>query len=99
MTIALDTLPAEDFEALVGQVLQAEAGATRFALEVERVERSEYAGTRPLPGFSVFLRSAPQAGPGQGMVRLHHPRHGALDLFMTILGRDANGGRYEILFN
>lgn len=99
MAIGLEQLAAEDFETLLGRKLAAESGEARFELEVERVERSPYPSTRAQAPFSVFLRSPPQWQLGQGMVRLHHPVHGELDLFMTIIGRDALGGRHEILFN
>jgi hypothetical protein len=99
MTISLRELPAEDFEALLGQALQACAQSQAFSLQVEAVERSPHPTGREIPGFSVFLRSAPGASLEQGIVCLTHPAHGDLELFMTVIGRDARGTRYEIVFN
>ena len=98
MTISLDQLPAEDFESLVGSVLPVQVGEHALQFEVEAVERSRYPTGRPIPGFSLYLRCAGPA-PGQGVVRIQHPAHGELDIFVTPIGRDARGTRYEAVFN
>jgi hypothetical protein len=97
--IELHELPADDFEALVSQTLPARAGERALELKVDSVWRSPYPTGRPIPGFSVFLRGPLAAPLAQGIVTLSHPRHGELDLFMTPIGRDAQGFRYEIVFN
>ena len=97
--IALHELPADDFETLVSQTLPAHVGERALELKVESVWRSPYPTGRSIPGFSVFLRG-PLATPlAQGLVTLTHPQHGELELFMTPIGRDAQGLRYEIVFN
>ena len=99
MTIALNELPAEDFELLQQQPLEARAGERTLTLTLESVWRSPYPTGRAIPGFSLFLRG-PLATPlSQGIVTLAHPRHGELELFMTPIGRDAQGYRYEVVFN
>lgn len=99
MGMTLDRIPADDFEALLGQSLQVRADAQALEMTVDGVERSPFPTARPIPGFSVVLRSARQPPLGQGIVVLTHPRHGELELFMTPIGRDAQGIRYEIVFN
>lgn len=99
MGIALDELPAEDFEALVQQTLSARAGAHEVALTLDGVWRSPYPTGRAIPGFSLLLRGPPERPLTQGIVTLNHPRHGDLELFLTPIGRDAGGCRYEIVFN
>lgn len=99
MSIALDHLPAEDFDTLVGQPLPARLADGQLELVVESVWRSPYPTARPLPGFSLFLRGPLQTPLGQGAIGLLHPQHGELVLFMTPVGRDARGYRYEIVFN
>jgi len=47
----------------------------------------------------VILLAAHELLLPQGIYRLHHPTHGALDLFMAPIGPDARGMRYEIIFN
>ena len=99
MTIALHELPAEDFEGLLQQSLAARAGERSFPLTVDSVWRSPYPTGRPIPGFSLFLRGPSDLKLAQGLVTLTHPTHGELQLFMTPIGRDAAGYRYEIVFN
>ena len=99
MSIALDQLPAEDFDALVGQPLVARLADGQVDLVLESVWRSPYPTGRSLPGFSLFLRGPPQTPLGQGTIGLQHPQHGELVLFMTPIGRDAHGLRYEVVFN
>lgn len=99
MSKALNEIPAEDFEPLLGQDLVCRAGDAALALQLEQVWRSPYPTGRELPGFSLFLRGPAQPSLGQGMVALAHPQLGELSLFMTPIGRDAQGMRYEIVFN
>jgi hypothetical protein len=99
MSIALNELPAEDFESLLRQPLPARAGHTPLQLVVEQVWRSPYPTGRDIPGFSLFLRGPAEPRLAQGIVTLTHPVHGDLDLFMTPVGRDAAGMRYEVVFN
>lgn len=99
MTIALNELPAEDFDALVQQPLAARSGERELQLTLESVWRSPYPTGRAIPGFSLFLRGPRELPLAQGLVTLVHPAHGPLELFMTPIARDAQGFRYEIVFN
>lgn len=99
MTIPLNELPADDFETLLQRPLPARAGERELELVVDSVWRSPYPTGRDIPGFSVFLRGPREAGLAQGVIVLTHPVHGDLELFITPVGRDAAGTRYEIVFN
>lgn len=99
MTIALNELPADDFDALVQQPISARAGEHALTLTLESVWRSPYPTGRAIPGFSLFLRGPLEVKLNQGIITLTHPAHGDLELFMTPIGRDAQGCRYEIVFN
>lgn len=99
MTIALNELPAEDFEALLQQPLAARFADRALTLTVESVWRSPYPTGRAIPGFSLFLRGPREPRLAQGIVTLQHPVHGPLELFMTPIGSDVHGLRYEIVFN
>lgn len=99
MTIALNELPAEDFESLLQQPLQARFAEQELSLTVESVWRSPYPTGRQIPGFSVFLRGPREPRLQQGIVTLQHPVHGPLELFMTPIGSDVQGIRYEIVLN
>lgn len=97
--VALNELPAEDFEALVGQDVTLAWDDGSLDCRVESVWRSAHPTGRKLPGFSVFLRGSTDTALNQGVYTLTHPVHGDLDLFLTPVARDAQGMRYEIVFN
>jgi hypothetical protein len=99
MTIPLNELPAEDFDALVQQPIAVRADGRELTLTLESVWRSPYPTGRDIPGFSLFLRGPVEQRLAQGIVTLVHPVHGELDLFMTPLSRDRAGMRYEVVFN
>lgn len=99
MTIALNELPAEDFESLQEQSLPARFADIEVTLTLESVWRSPYPTGRAIPGFSLFLRGPREPRLTQGIVTLQHPVHGPLELFMTPIGSDMHGLRYEIVFN
>jgi len=99
MSKPLNEIPAEDFDALVGKTIACGAGDAHVDLLLEQVWRSPYPTGRDLPGFSLYLRGSVEYPLTQGIIELPHPQHGALQLFMTPIGRDAQGLRYEIVFN
>ena len=99
MSISLERLGVDDFAPLVGTDLPAEAEGARLPLRLEAATPSPYPTSRPVPGFSLQLRGPAQTPWQQGMLRLEHPVHGALELFFTPLRRDARGVVYEIVFN
>jgi hypothetical protein len=99
MSKLLNEIPAEDFDALVGQAIACRVDSTSVELQLEQVWRSPYPTGRELPGFSLYLRGSAEQPLTQGIIELPHPQHGTLQLFMTPIGRDAQGLRYEIVFN
>ncbi|MFB9066958.1 DUF6916 family protein [Pseudofulvimonas gallinarii] len=96
---ALHELPAEDFEALVDQTVVLSWDSGSLDCRVESVWRSPYPTGRALPGFSVFLRGPGDRQLRQGVYTLSHASLGELDLFLTPIALDAEGMRYEIVFN
>ncbi len=96
---ALNELPADDFEALVDQTVTLSWDTGGLDCRVESVWRSPYPTGRNLPGFSVFLRGPADRPLEQGVYSVRHPSHGELHLFLTPVARDAQGMRYEIVFN
>ncbi|MCG6118725.1 MAG: hypothetical protein MEQ07_11130 [Aquimonas sp.] len=99
MSTPLDQIPAEDFAALVGQGLPAQAAEQRFELHIQSVDVSPHPSGRSLPGFAVQLRAPAGLELGQGVFAIEHPRHGALEVFMTPIRRDPSGLLYEAVFN
>lgn len=99
MNTELHRLVAEDFEPLTGTTLRADTAEREIDLVLEEVVRSPYPTARSSPGFSLLLRGGHQDAFGQGILRLRHPSHGVLELFVTPIGRDVRGIRYEIIFN
>ncbi len=94
----LDILTAAEFEPLLGQSLSLEFGNDTHALELAEVRAIQNPSPRAAP-FALLLRGPRDNALPQGMYRLHHPAHGAIDLFMVPLGPDARGLCYEIIFN
>lgn len=99
MSTPLDQIPAEDFIALVGQTLPAEAADHSFELSVESAELSPHPTGRTLPGFAAQLRGPAGLELGQGVYAIEHPQHGRLEVFMTPIRRDASGMLLEAVFN
>lgn len=96
----LDTLCAEDFEALRGQTLNLDAGQTVLAVEVAEVRRLNSPSPRATAPFAVvFLHPQAKGFVPQGIYRLDMPGRGAADLFVVPVGPDASGMRYEAVFN
>lgn len=97
----LDTLTAEDFEALHGHTVEVRFGETTQPAEVVEINRRE-AGDEPgdREPFSVVLESGDnEKFWPQGVHVLVHPEHGDLTLFMVPLGPGDGGMRYEIVIN
>ena len=99
MSIDLTRVTLEDFQPLAGTALSVRAGDVQQALQLESVQPSPYPTGRDLSGFSLYLRGDSATAMAQGIVSLQHPALGPLELFMTPIGRDARGMRYEIIFN
>ncbi len=99
MSTPLNTIPAEDFDALVATTVKLATADATVPAVLEEVCRSPHPTGRDLPGFSLLLRGPVETPLPQGLVTLPHPVHGDLLLFMTPVGRDERGFRSEIVFN
>lgn len=96
----LDTLSIDDFRDLVGSHLRISQGEQEGALELAGVRPLHNPTPRSVPPFALTLRHpGTQRALAQGMYRLHHPQHGALDLFVVPVGPDGTGMCYEVVFN
>jgi hypothetical protein len=94
----LDRLRREDFEPLLGQTLPLRIGTDEVSAELVDVRALASPSPRAEP-FSFVLRVPGHRPAAQGVYALAHPVHGALELFMVPIARDAHGTRYEVIFN
>ena len=94
----LDKLTREDFDPLLGRQLPLNIGShpTQATLAEVRTLNSPSPRAAPFALTFVVPRDAPA---GQGTYCLTHPTLGAIELFMVPIGADANGTRYEAIFN
>src|SRR5688572_4725298 len=49
--------------------------------------------------FSVFFLGSPEFLLPQSMYRLAHPEMGEFDVFLVAIGKEADGYRYEAVYN
>jgi len=98
----LDKLTSDDFRPYLNQTFTIHLEPPP-GLEVELVEVTDLGEPQPPPGlrrpFSLVFRSHdPATYLPQGIRRFEHPTMGMLDMFMTPIGPDQVGMRYEIIF-
>lgn len=72
---------------------QGEAG------EIELVEVSDMSRSGAAERFSLIFRGALDFFLPQKTYRLEHERLGAFDIFLVVIAREADGFRYEAVFN
>jgi hypothetical protein len=75
------------------------AVATGEPFEIELIEVSELNRVGKSEQFSAVFRGALNFFLQQSVYRLEHERLGALELFLVPIGREADGFRYEAVFN
>lgn len=96
----LQHLTPSSFEALVGTSFRIHYGGESpleaVLYEVKRHE--QHPGPRSDP-FSVFFRGAPRPILPQSIYSVEHETMGALEIFLVPIGPDAQGMRYEAVFN
>jgi hypothetical protein len=97
----LDKITAEDFIPMLNQQVN-----LRFTAEVnvvaELIEVTELEGYSPLERkpFSVVFKTEPKHEYyNQGIFDLIHPSFGEISIFLTPLGFDSNGMKYEAVFS
>jgi hypothetical protein len=96
-----DSLVADDFRGLTEPlVVEAQVGGAPVAasLSVESVDALPAHRLRAEP-FSLVLRGPREPALPQATYALRHPRLGTIELFLVPIGQDAQGLRYEALFN
>jgi hypothetical protein len=80
---------------------------TKFRLAVESRESLEFELIEVTPGvqlegaerFSLIFRNGLDYQLPQGIYHFEHKRLGALDIFLVPIAREADGFRYEAVFN
>lgn len=97
----LDKITSEDFKPILNQHVN-----LRFTTEVnvvaELIEITELEGYSPLDRkpFSVVFKTEPKPQYyNQGIFDLIHPSFGEISIFLTPLGFDKNGMKYEAVFS
>lgn len=97
----LDKLTRDDFAAHLEQSFRLRDGDSRL-IELTLIEVSPIAGSGPAGGrepFSIVLRGPAQESLAQGTYAVEIPTLGELALFIVPIGPDAEGMRYEAVFN
>jgi len=84
------------FRVVVDQEMPKPIDLTLVEVESRPSQADEEAG---MERFSVFFLSAPEFLLSQGVFHLSHPRMGEFDLFLVPVGQEANGFRYEAVYN
>ncbi|MFL6227316.1 MAG: DUF6916 family protein [Pyrinomonadaceae bacterium] len=67
--------------------------------EIELIEVSEQMRVGAFERFSAIFRGATDSLLPQGTYSLEHERLGACELFLVPIAREADGFRYEAVFN
>jgi len=62
-------------------------------------KRSSQFASPQIEYFSLFFRGPLAAQCNQGIHALHHEKLGSFDLFLVPIGPDAQGMRYQAVFN
>ncbi|MFI5120546.1 MAG: DUF6916 family protein [Thermoanaerobaculia bacterium] len=94
----LDRLTREDFLPRVGETFRvAESGADLVLIEATAFSGAG-AGPRKAP-FSLFFRGPKQPVLPQRIWALENEALGRLEIFLVPIGPDADGMRYEAVFN
>lgn len=98
-TPMLHEIEREAFEALKGAQLTVTFGDYRTEMTVRAVDPVGGYTQRPKPPFRLELGAAADCPLRQGMLTLDHPTLGPLEIFVTCVGYDEHGMRYEAVFN
>lgn len=97
----LEELTAEDFQAQLGSTFDTAVAAGR-TLALELVEARVTGGAWKAGGrtaFALLFRGPAEAPLHQGTFRMRHAVLGELDVFLVPVARQADGFRYEAIFN
>ena len=87
----------ETFAAHLNTSFRVKSGAD-LAVELRLIEATDNSVPRQ-EMFSLIFQGPDQTFLPQGIYPIEHDRIGAFDLFITPIGRDEGGYRYEAVFN
>jgi hypothetical protein len=73
-------------------------GASHF-VDTELIQAADLGSTPQQEQFSVIFRGPADAFLQQGTYHTEHEHLGAFDLFITAVGKDAQGIQYQAVFN
>ena len=95
----MEELTLEDFAPHVGAKFRVEAAGVDAEFELTDASPAPHPGPegRRHP-FALVFRGPPGVLPQQ-IYTVHHPDRGPLDVFLVAIGADADGVRYEAVFN
>jgi hypothetical protein len=96
--MSIESLSQESFEENLNTkfLLPAQSGGP---FEIELIEVAHGAPLEGTERFSLVFRGALDFTLPQSIYRLEHERLGAFDLFLVPIAREADGFRYEAVFN
>jgi hypothetical protein len=94
----LETWTQERFEQALNSRFEIEVpGIGRQSLELIALTR--YPSGPAVVAFSALFRGPLEGSFGQGIYPIYHDQMGQADLFLVPVGREADGMRYEAVFN
>ncbi len=89
----------DDFSSLVGQAFPVGGTSPPVKLELLSATLARGSGPGGRTGFSLLFRGPVQPVLPQGIQSLRHPAFGEPGIFLVPIGPDAQGMRYEAIFN
>ena len=88
-----------DFESILGETIELEAGEGRFQAKVDSVNLLRQNPGQQRQPFSVELLADIADSHAQQVYQLSHPILGELTLFVVPLGPEKGGMLYQVVFN
>jgi Domain of unknown function (DUF6916) len=97
----MKSLTEEEFSKHIGTQFRPELGEREVNLTLTEVKRymAEPTDEKGLERFSVFFDGPSDAFLPQQTYHLKHEQMGEFDLFLGAIAQNANGFRYEAVFN
>jgi hypothetical protein len=89
----------QDFESILGETIELEAGESCFLAKVDSVELLRKNPDQERQPFSVELLADVADNHAQQVYSLSHPALGELSLFVVPLGPEKDGMLYQVVFN
>jgi hypothetical protein len=89
----------QNFESILGEAIQLEAGESCFQAKVDSVKLLRQNPGQQRQPFSVELLADIADNNVQQVYKLSHPALGELSLFVVPLGPEKGGMLYQVVFN